>query len=99
MVCYLASLLTSKLSISTSQSRIITVQLIITGGENLLKPVRMQEVQYIYNIYTESPPPPGDAEFLQRVREVMIEFSMSLPKSIEEAVTFYVDLWTILENT
>ena len=56
-------------------------------------------MQYIYDTYTESPPPPGDTEVLQRVREVMIEFCMSFPKSIDEAVIFYVDLWTILEST
>ncbi len=68
------------------------------GARNQLKLVRVHEAHYIRDKYTEEPPTPADVDFLRQARCVIHQYNMSMPTNVKEAIKFYINLWTILEN-
>ncbi len=68
------------------------------GARNQLKHVRIRKALYIREKYTEEPPTPADVDFLRQARRVIYQYNMTLPTDVKEAIKFYIDLWTILEN-
>ena len=71
---------------------------IIIGARNQLKLVRVHEAHYIRDKYTEEPPTPADVDFLRQARCVIHQYNMSMPTNVKEAIKFYINLWTILDN-
>jgi len=69
-----------------------------TGGRNLLQPVRVRDALHIKNEYTINPPLLSDINFLQAASVVLSTHNLHWPRTVKEAVEFYVNVWTIIEN-
>ena len=48
--------------------------------------------------YTEEPDPPGSLRFLELASQIMSQYNLSMPTTVQEALKVFVVVTTVIEN-
>ena len=67
------------------------------GTKDYSFPVDSRDVTVVME-YTEEPDPPGSLEFLELVSQIMNQYNLHMPSTVQEALDTFVVLTTVIEN-
>ena len=67
------------------------------GVENYLQPVNSDDLWYVQR-YAVKPQPPASYEFLMAAKILMHENGLHMPKTVEEALDFFITLNYLLHD-
>ena len=68
-----------------------------TGTKDYSYPMDSRDVSVVME-YTEVPDPPGSLEFLELASQIMSQYNLSMPNTVQEALEVFVLLITVIEN-